>query len=665
LLVLAAVFEAKRRFRWGRKFRADSPPICLVSHDGHRHGAQLLLLNIAFIFARVFGLSLHIVLLGPGRLSGEFRQFGRVYKLANQTGQAADHLAALLAHSGVKSALCSSTASGLFLGPLVKAGIRCVALVHELPKLIAQRDLGAHAAAISQHAAVSVFPSQTVLDQFPADVSSSAIIRPQGLAKRRGPPDLARRLKARTLLNEKHAIPLDAPLVINVGYGDYRKGIDVFVDVAKRLLPHTEAHFLWLGDVDPDLAPAIIQAMRQGNAIDRIHLAPFCADTAPYYDGADVFALTSREDPFPSVLLEALDVALPIVAFEGAGGFDALFADQSGALSKDGAPAFADTLLKTLKTPSTGSLKRQERRATGLYDPSMRAYAYDLAKHLHVGVPRVSVLVPSFNYARYLRGRLSSILKQTAPIYEIIVLDDQSTDTSVDVARAALSRCDLDWRVIEGEKKSTTVFEQWRRGVEIARGDLIWIAEADDMSDPQFLEHLIAPFKAPTIVMSFCQSRQINEAGKLIEGDYLDYVADIGASRWKRPYTHRGVDEISNALAVKNTIPNVSACVFRTDALRNTMDAHFDMIAQFKVAGDWLTYVRLLGSGDIAYTPKALNLHRRHASSVTVSALSEVEALREIEAIQRIVREEHEISAETLKIAAAYAAKLRREFGLE
>ena len=51
----------------------------------------------------------------------------------------------------------------------------------------------------------------------------------------------------------------------------------------------------------------------------------------------------------------------------------------------------------------------------------------------------ISVAVPSYNYARYLPRRLSSIFAQSHPVSEVIVLDDASTDASLDAARDTAS----------------------------------------------------------------------------------------------------------------------------------------------------------------------------------------------------------------------------------
>src|SRR5690606_38531416 len=122
--------------------------------------------------------------------------------------------------------------------------------------------------------------------------------------------------------------------------------------------------------------------------------------------------------------------------------------------------------------------------------------------------------------------------------------------------------------------------------------------------------------------------------------DYLDYVADIDPAKWRSAYVADGREEIRSALSVKNTIPNVSGCLFRREALAAAMAPDIDEIARYRIAGDCATYVRVLERGKVAFSPRALNNHRRHANSVTIGSFS-AGLLREILAMQRYVAERY------------------------
>ena len=105
---------------------------------------------------------------------------------------------------------------------------------------------------------------------------------------------------------------------------------------------------------------------------------------------------------------------------------------------------------------------------------------------------KISVVVPNYNYAKYINKRIDSIVRQTYPIYELIILDDCSTDDSVEVIEKKIEKIkvkypELKVRFIKNEKNSGKAMRQWRKGFELAKGDYIWIAEVDDLSSREFL----------------------------------------------------------------------------------------------------------------------------------------------------------------------------------
>src|ERR1700722_3014578 len=103
-------------------------------------------------------------------------------------------------------------------------------------------------------------------------------------------------------------------------------------------------------------------------------------------------------------------------------------------------------------------------------------------------MPRVSVIVPNYNHARFLRQRLDSVVAQTFQDFELILLDDCSTDESRKIleeyARDPRARLELN------EANSGSPFKQWNKGVRLARGKYVWIAESDDYANERFLERL-------------------------------------------------------------------------------------------------------------------------------------------------------------------------------
>jgi hypothetical protein len=209
----------------------------------------------------------------------------------------------------------------------------------------------------------------------------------------------------------------------------------------------------------------------------------------------------------------------------------------------------------------------------------------------------------------------------------------------------------LSFRIIKNIQNSGSVFKQWQKGISLAKGDYIWIAEADDLCQPEFLQNNIENFnKDDQIVLSYTQSKQMADDGSILADNYLNYTQDVNEEKFRNDYITDGLEEIKTSLCIKNTIPNVSAVVFKkSDSL-----SLLDMSTMYKVAGDWLFYINYLGvGGKIAFCSKPLNYHRRHSQSAT-SELDNKQHFDEIIDIQNMVIKKYEIPKETVKKTISY-----------
>jgi glycosyltransferase involved in cell wall biosynthesis len=644
--------------------------IVVVTHDCRPHGAQFLALNLAKTFTEKFGLHVELVTLGEGPLKPEFAKIANCHDLAD-VGPAGDEALALaqrLRADGHVAAICNTTVTGSFVPTLKAAGLRCVSLIHELPGIIRQYGLLDAARTLAMEADRVIFPADVVANGFEQVATlppEKRIIRPQGLYKRNR---LRRKHKisaARAELRRRLGLPIESLVVLAVGYADQRKGVDLFVEAGFRVLnARRDTAMVWLGDQEPGVMPHVRSRIAQESMADRFFFEGLDVETDIYYAGADVYAMSSREDPFPSVVLEALDAGLPVVAFADVGGFCDLVVEARGAVvpAFDTA-AFGDALLRLLDDQGRRDTSAELGRSLIASRFSFRKYAHDLLSLSGVGPLRVSVVVPNYNYAHLLSERMKSIAAQTHPLYEIILLDDASTDDSLIAAKSLMEALEVPNRIIANERNSGSVFRQWLRGVEAATGDYVWIAEADDSSTPEFLAEVMPAFADPHVVMSYCESKQMAPDGRILCDNYFEYVSDISPHKWRTAYVAEGAKEICDAFAVKNTIPNVSAVVFRRDVLLNVLGDHLEEISRFKIAGDWYTYTLLLERGKIAFSSRALNLHRRHEVSVTLSS-NHTRHLAEIVAMQDIVRRRVPAAAVAREQACKYAQTLYDRFGL-
>ena len=254
--------------------------------------------------------------------------------------------------------------------------------------------------------------------------------------------------------------------------------------------------------------------------------------------------------------------------------------------------------------------------------------------------PRVSVVVPNYNHARYLQRRIDSILEQTYQDFELILLDDASTDESLRVFEQY--RGDSRATLIVNSVNSGSPFAQWNRGVQLARGEYVWIAEADDDAERELLQTLVAELdNCPSAALAYCQSCIIDERGTRL-GPATSWTDDLDPARWLTPFRSCGGEEARRYLVFKNTIFNASAVVFRRSAFLESGGAPADM----RISGDRMTWVSLALRGDVVFNPRPLNLFRQHAGTVRAST-SAVRRLREgftvITAIERAVGIPHDI----------------------
>jgi glycosyltransferase involved in cell wall biosynthesis len=234
--------------------------------------------------------------------------------------------------------------------------------------------------------------------------------------------------------------------------------------------------------------------------------------------------------------------------------------------------------------------------------------------------PFVSVIVPNYNHELFLETRINSIINQTYQNFELIILDDCSIDNSAEIIERFRNHAKVN-TIVYNKKNSGSPFKQWKKGIQMAKGEWIWIAESDDYCLPELLETLVDSTKScRNTALSYCQSFEADEKGN-VERDLSWHVEDLDPKRWKKDFCNEGLDEIKNFLVYRNTIPNASAVLFRKSAYQKA-EKNFE---KMKMCGDWLLWVQLLQQGSIAFKAQPLNFFRQH--SVTTRVLDTKEKI--------------------------------------
>ncbi|PHN06443.1 glycoside hydrolase family 99-like domain-containing protein [Flavilitoribacter nigricans] len=630
------------------RFNFRKHKVIVVSHDAHLHGAQLNVLAKAKTLKRQFGLEITILLLDTGALEPEFERVARTYNIrdyvqADRTGLL--HLLKKLKREGYDYAIVNTTVANNILPELDAAGIQSLSLIHELPNLIKEYRLEDEVRFVAEKADHIFFSTKTVergFRGFQPQISGRVNIRPQGIYAF----DLyaVDTIPAGALRKQLDLGPEDI-VIASLGFADMRKGIDLFVQVADFVSRRNQnCHFVWIGNIHGVLDPWIRHDIEKLPYRENIHLVPFHDKISEYIKDIDIFVLTAREDPFPSVVLESLAMGAPGIVFAGSGGIVELndqFPDLLTIVPYLDTEAMGKAVLNLADHP-------EQRLQLANYGKKVMAdhfsyddYCFFLAQQFDPSLKKVSVIVPNYNYAHTLEDRLRSIWYQEYPVFEVIVLDDCSTDNSLEKIRELAEKYQRKIRIIENETNSGSPFLQWQKGANEARGDLVWIAEADDLAEPGFLSALVPLFANEELGLAYSQSKQIDENGNHLAGDYLYYTDDIDPQKWRQDYVIEGPREILEGLAVKNTILNVSAVVWRLDLLRELMAEHLDELREFKVAGDWFLYIKALERAQLGFCAQSLNVHRRHSSSVT-HKLNVDRHLEEIRLIQEMVKSQEQ-----------------------
>lgn len=274
---------------------------------------------------------------------------------------------------------------------------------------------------------------------------------------------------------------------------------------------------------------------------------------------------------------------------------------------------------------------------------------------------KVSAVIPNYNYARYLDERIDSILFQTYPVAEIVILDDCSTDNSVEVINERIknNQTGIPIRFVPNQKNSGNVFSQWQKAFEEAKGDYVWIAEADDSCSARFLETVMKGFEDEKVVLSYCESLTMDENNVLLMGDLRVWIDLFNTGKWNEDYVKDGAEEVAESMCINNTIANVSSAVIKNDDYYAVLEG----AKEYHLAGDWYTYMNILKRGKIAYFKESLNYHRMQTQGLTLSTSHEKE-FEEIVRLQDFAMQNFDIPDNTKEIVYTRREKERVRFGL-
>jgi len=136
--------------------------------------------------------------------------------------------------------------------------------------------------------------------------------------------------RVRQQVRKELRVPDSAGLVIGGGRHTWRKGGDLFVQLAQVVCQErSNVYFAWIGSLPSEIAD-LEHDIRLAGLTEKVRVTGVVSKTADYFAAGDVFALTSRDDPYPLVCLEAAALEKPIVCFAGAGGMPEFVENDCG-----------------------------------------------------------------------------------------------------------------------------------------------------------------------------------------------------------------------------------------------------------------------------------------------------------------------------------------------
>ena len=228
----------------------------------------------------------------------------------------------------------------------------------------------------------------------------------------------------------------------------------------------------------------------------------------------------------------------------------------------------------------------------------------------------VSVVIPNYNHSPYLRQRIETVLSQTYGNLEVIILDDFSSDNSRQIIDSYSSDRKIAF-IQYNDTNSGSPFIQWARGIRLAKGEYIWIAESDDWCETNFLEEIMwYANRYPAANLLYCNTVVVKDNELLMPADNQDADFEYYAG------SELLFKKLINGLAVNNA----SAVVFKKEPAL----LYIQELSWFQKHGDYFFWIQLAKKGNAVFVNKPLNFCRILESSVTRKAFhKEVQSLIE------------------------------------
>ena len=315
-------------------------------------------------------------------------------------------------------------------------------------------------------------------------------------------------------------------------------------------------------------------------------------------------------------------------------------ANSAGRMLQRHAPWFYDNMFLPLKIHAKKSALKGFRGKSVSAAESRNYLWTPIMAEKETAEYLVTVIVPCYNHAAYLEERLDSIYGQSYKNIEVILLDDASTDESQEILSGYRERYPDKTRTFFNEENSSNVFAQWKKGLELAKGDIVWIAESDDYSDRSFLEKLLPAFRDESVMLAFCRSEFVQGGNTINTTEY--YLKDINVFDWNKSFYVTANQLVEQAFSFMNVIPNTSGAL-----VRRPVELSGELIELWKdtrLCGDWLFYLDVIKGGCVYYSHDTTNYYRVHEKSTSLDVQQQMRYYKEHETVSRYLERHYRLT---------------------
>jgi len=217
--------------------------------------------------------------------------------------------------------------------------------------------------------------------------------------------------------------------------------------------------------------------------------------------------------------------------------------------------------------------------------------------------PKISVCIPTYNYAEYIGQAIDSVLMQDYDDYELIIIDDCSSDTTCEVLEGYIKKGDPRIRLVINETNRGLV-GNWNYSLELARGEYIKFLFADDfLVGSDALRRMSALLDADPRVALVSTARIVVDAHSVPQKLFVHYETDRSIS---------GTSVIEECLScIKNLIGEPSAVMFRKNLATRGFNTAYKQLVDLEM------WFHILEQGDYSYICQPLCSFRIHDKQQT------------------------------------------------